>query len=880
MVGKKKDLVYRHTELLFQFAQAPTETIPRFLRTSRRGLTDIEAERRLKEYGTNEIAREKSDSVFSLIFKALWNPFNLLVSSLALVSYLTGDLRAAILMSAMVVLSAGITLFQGFRSGRAVDSLRAMVTSSATAIRRTVSSESDSHLPGSQREIPMSQLVPGDIIRLSAGDMIPADVRLLTAKHLFVSQAGVTGESLPVEKSAEPFKTITQDLAEIRNICFMGTNIVSGSATAAIIKTGSETFVGSLAKSVVGQSVVTSFDRGIRRFVNLMLIFMAVMVPLVFLINGFTKHNWSDAFLFAIAVAVGLTPEMLPMILTVNLAKGAMAMARKKVVVKKLNAIQNFGAMNILCTDKTGTLTQHEVIVGGSVDAMGKDDATVMHLAYLNSFFQTGLRNFMDEAVVLHVRNTAQNLTEGRTLPYTLIDEVPFDFERKCMSVLIEHKDGLRQLICKGAVEEVLQHCVAFQTLGTRIPMCTEKRNHIYETAKELNRKGLRILAVAVKEMPSTQDDCSASDETHLTLLGYISFLDPPTKDSALLAIRALSNYGIAVKILTGDNERVTARVAAEVGLPSEKFLLGHQIEGMSNDELRHAVEEITIFAKLNPAHKQRIVQVLRKAGYVVGFLGDGINDAPALRAADVGISVNNAVDVAKESADIILLEKDLLVLEEGVVEGRKVFGNIIKYIKMGASSNFGNVFSVLGASCFLPFLPMMPVQLLTQNFLYDISQAGIPFDQVDREYLEKPRRWEIGDIGRFMLFMGPISSLFDYATFSLMWFYFGANHPEIQNLFQSGWFIEGLLSQTLIVHIIRTRKIPFFQSRASIALSLTTASVMTAGIWIPFSQFGRSLGFVPLPWAYFPWLIVILMSYCVLAQLAKTWFIRKFGYN
>ncbi len=607
-----------------------------------------------------------------------------------------------------------------------------------------------------------------------------------------------------------------------------------------------------------------------------MICFLLVIVPLVFVINGVTKGNWAEAFLFAVAIAVGLTPEMLPMIVTANLAKGALAMAKKKVIVKRLNAIQNFGAMDVLCTDKTGTLTEEFVVYGDSYDPFGLKDDSVLRFACLNSRFQNGLKNFLDIALIEH----------SWTIPiskqfqeYRLIDELPFDFERKRMSVFLEHQNKSRVFICKGAVEEVIALCHTAKRGDAIIPMDSRVQESCLSTAKLLNERGLRIIAIATKKMPSSVNSCDLYDEKDLTLLGYTAFLDPPTKESARAAVQALTKYGVTVKVLTGDNERVTSKVAKDVGLDGESILLGHEISSMSDRELQSAIEKTTIFAKLTPDQKQRVIHGLRDRGHVVGFIGDGINDAPALRAADVGISVNNAVDIAKEAADIILLEKDLLVLEQGVIEGRKVFGNIIKYIKMGASSNFGNVFSMLGASCFLPFLPMLPIQMLTQNLLYDFSQLGIPLDQVDEEYLVKPRKWEISGIKRFMLFMGPVSSLFDYATFALLWFIFKANSPASQSIFQSGWFVEGLLSQTMIVHLIRTRKIPFLQSTASKPLLITTALVMGIGILLPFSSFGKGLGFVSLPWLFFPWLLVILASYCVLTQIMKSWFTKRYGY-
>ena len=857
-----REFTYRLARRLYRHAQRSPDEVFRSLRSSVDGLTQTQVEERQDLYGPNEVAGGARFTAFYFLLKAFRNPFNYLICTLAVVSYLTDDLRAAVVMATMVVLSVVLTFVQELRSSRAAERLSAMVQTNATVIRR----EKDGSLKGNQ-EVPLADLVPGDIVRLSAGDLIPADVRLIAAKTLMVNQSALTGETMPVEKDAYPDADLSnKQLPELRNICFMGSSISSGAATAIIIHTGQRTYLGSIAKTILRARVETNFDRGIHQFTNLMLKFMVVMVPLVFFINGLTKGSWSEAFLFAVAVAVGLTPEMLPMIVTVNLAKGAMAMSKKKVIVKRLNAIQNFGAMDVLCTDKTGTLTEDLLIFGGAFDTRGNSNEEVLRYAYLNSYFQTGLKNFLDLALIKHAEEKFAQTAQGSQL----IDELPFDFSRKRMSVLVDDQNGKRVLICKGAIEEVLSSCALTPA---------DHAEHL-SIAKRLGDQGFRAVAIASKNFPASRDSCELSDEQDLVLLGYVGFLDPPIKESAATAIQALARYGVAVKILTGDNERVTANVAKSVGLNTDRVVLGHEIAAMTDAELQIAAETSTIFAKLTPDQKQRVIRALQGAGHVVGFIGDGINDAPALRAADVGISVNNAVDIAKESADIILLEKSLLVLEEGVIEGRKVFGNIIKYIKMGASSNFGNVFSMLGASCLLPFLPMMPVQMLTQNLLYDFSQAAIPLDRVDEEYLKKPRKWEIGDIRKFMFFLGPVSSLFDYATFAVMWFYFKANHVAVQSLFQSGWFVEGLLSQTLIVHMIRTRQIPFIQSRASGALLLTTALVMAAGVYLPFSHYGASLGFVPLPLAYFPWLIGILLSYCALAHVVKTWFISKFGYQ
>jgi P-type Mg2+ transporter len=877
---KTSELVFRSLNFYLDIAQHDPVFALGMLHAFPEGLVPEEVDVRLKQCGLNEVVHEKRAEWHVRLMKTFYNPFILLLIVLAAISFATDDVPGGTIISIMVLVSVILTFSQEHRSSQAAERLRAMVTNKVTVTRRTgvieVSGHEKHEWVSQKIDIPIGLLVPGDIVHLSAGDMIPADLRLLSAKDLFISQSALTGEAMPVEKSAQNEKVATYGLLEQKNICFTGSSVVSGTATAVALKTGGNTYFGSLAKSIVGQRVLTSFDKGINRFTWLMIRFMLVMVPLVFVINGFAKGSWLEAFMFAVAVAVGLTPEMLPMIVTVNLAKGALAMSKKKVIVKRLNSIQNFGAMNVLCTDKTGTLTQDKVILEKYVDPEGSPSDHVLKYAYLNSFYQTGLKNLLDRAVLEHVEmNRSLNIFSD----YRKIDEIPFDFSRRRMSVVVEEKNSRHVLICKGALEEVLAVSSRAEIDGKVTDLDDGFRRVIKKVAHLINEDGLRVIAVGYKEMPNTHVDYNVRDEFGLILLGFIAFLDPP-KETAAQAIRALNQYGVQVKVLTGDNDIVTRKICKEVGLPVERILLGHEIDQMTDADLADVTEQVNVFAKLTPAQKQKIILAMHSKGHVVGFMGDGINDAPALRAADVGISVDNAVDIAKESADIILLEKSLLVLEEGVIEGRKVFGNIIKYIKMGASSNFGNMFSVLGASLMLPFLPMLPVQILVQNLLYDLSQTAIPFDRVDEEYLAQPRRWEIGDIGRFMLFIGPISSIFDYSTFALMWYFFGANNPAKQGLFQSGWFVEGLLSQTLIVHMIRTRKIPFLQSRAAFPLALTTTIIMGVGIFVPFSPLASKIGLVALPMAYFPFLVVTLLAYALLTQVMKVWFIRKYGYN
>ncbi|WP_442782043.1 magnesium-translocating P-type ATPase [Collimonas fungivorans] len=883
-----KDVPPSLAETLSSAARVDISELFQTLHSRADGLTEAEADAIRASAGPNEVEHEKPISKWVHLWQCYKNPFNLLLTVLAAVSYLTEDMKATIVIGSMVVLSTMMRFIQESRSNTAADKLKAMVSNTATVLRHDLAEDIAEealryfdvtlHPKGARRiELPIKKLVPGDIVQLSAGDMIPADLRLLTAKDLFISQAAMTGESLPVEKFVAHRGTATSNPLELDNLCFMGTNVVSGSATAIVVTTGNRTYFGALAERVTATDrTPTAFQSGVNKVSWLLIRFMMVMTPVVFLLNGYTKGDWVEAFLFAMSIAVGLTPEMLPMIVTSTLAKGAVALSRKKVIVKRLDAIQNFGAMDVLCTDKTGTLTQDKIFLERHTDILGEQDDLVLEYAYLNSHYQTGLKNLLDVAVLEHAELQREMALASA---YRKVDEIPFDFQRRRMSVVVSEREDHHELICKGAVEEIVSVCTHARHNGQVVPFTKELLQEIYETTSSLNAEGLRVVAVAAKDLPPTKEVYGVADESDLVLIGYIAFLDPP-KESTKPALDALKAHGITVKILTGDNELVTAKICRQVGLAVDGMLLGNDVEKMSDAELAMAVDTTTVFAKLSPTHKERIVRVLHDKGHVVGFMGDGINDAPALRAADIGISVDTAVDIAKEAADIILLEKSLMVLEEGVLEGRKTFANMLKYIKMTASSNFGNVFSVLVASAFLPFLPMLPLHLLVQNLLYDISQITIPFDNVDKEFLEKPQRWNAGEIGRFMVFFGPISSIFDITTFALMWYIFGANTPEHQTLFQSGWFIEGLLSQTLIVHMIRTRKIPFFQSRASWALMSMTLIIMMVGILLPMSPLAHYFKLQALPLTYFPWLLLILVAYAVLTQAMKGWYARRYGWQ
>jgi len=874
----------RNGDILRDAASKEIADVLPLLDTTAAGLTSAAAAERMAQYGPNEVGQEKKHDWLWRIWVAVRNPLVVLLTVLAVITFVTAedatDTIGGWVMVAMVVLGVSLRFIQETKADNAAAKLKAMIKVTATVVR-----------DGQVIEIPLRELVPGDVVKLSAGDMIPGDARLLAAKDLFLIQATLTGESLPVEKSAAPDPRPNVQPIEHTNLCFLGTSVESGSATAVILATGGQTYFGKLATTLAGHQVETAFDKGIKKFTWLMIRFMAVMVPVVFVVNGIINHDWKEAFLFALAVAVGLTPEMLPMIVSVCLSKGAMTMSKKKVIVKRLNSIQNFGAMDVLCTDKTGTLTIDHVILELHCDVFKNESDAVLRDAYLISHFQTGLKNVLDRAV-LKYKELHGELGIDK---YRMVDEIPFDFSRRMMSVAIETPTGERQLITKGAPEAVFAKCTHFESDGEIIPMEPILTGDLIQQVNDLSEDGFRVLAVATKKL-GDQTSFSKSDESDLVLVGYLAFLDPP-KDTSAKAITALRQHGITVKVITGDNDLVTRKVCTEVGINADKILLGNQVETMTDAQLAEAVETMDVFARQSPMHKKRIVQALQKKGHVVGFMGDGINDAPALRAADVGISVDTAVDIAKESADMILLEKNLMVLEEGVLEGRKVFANILKYIRMGASSNFGNMFSVLGASAWLPFLPMQPIQVLTNNLLYDFSQVPIPTDNVGVGVVAKPRPWQMGEIAKFIVFIGPISSIFDYTTYALMWFVFKCSHldlaapPELAAryahpadadhtyaaaLFGTAWFVESLMTQTLIVHVIRTNLIPFIQSRASWQLTMTTILIMAIGAWLPFSPLSPYLGFVPLPWQFWPLLALTLVCYVGLTQVIKSWMVKK----
>ncbi len=828
------------------------------LGSSSNGLSSAEASGRLLRYGPNSVAEGPRHARLRLFVRALVNPLVILLVALASISFATGDIRSGVVIIAMIILGVSLRFYQEARADAAAEKLRAMIQLTATVLR-----------DGEPREEPLASIVPGDVVLLSAGDMIPADLRILTCRDLFVSQATLTGESLPVEKSVDLAGNESQPL-DFRNLCFLGTSVDSGSATGLVVATGRSTYLGSIATSLAAEPEPTSFDRGIARFTWLMIRFIAVMVPLVFVINGFTKHDWKEAFFFALAIAVGLTPEMLPMIVSVCLSRGAMLMSAKRVIVKRLDSIQNLGAMDILCTDKTGTLTRDHVVLERHCDVACNEDDGVLALAYLNSHFQTGLKSLLDRAVLEH-----RELHQDVEIPkWSKVDEIPFDFARRMMSVVVRTPEGIHRLIAKGAPEAVIDRCTHFELDGEVMPLEALLLEDLREEHESLAREGFRVLALAYRNFGS-RETFSREDESQLILRGYMAFLDPP-KETAAQALAALGAHGVAVKILTGDNEVLSRKICHDVGLRTETVLLGKDVERLSDAELGEAAERATLFARMTPAHKQRVIHALKDRRHAVGFLGDGINDSPALRAADVGISVDTGVDIAKEAADIILLEKSLMVVSDGVIEGRKVFCNILKYVRMGASSNFGNMFSVLGVSLFLPFLPMAPLQILTNNLLYDFSQVPIPTDHVDAELVAVPRPWSMHEITRFILFIGPCSSIFDYTTYLMMLFVFNCWDPSQASLFQTGWFVESLLTQTLIIHVIRTNRIPFLQSRASPALIATTIGIIATGMWLPSSFLGPALGMTALPGLYWPLLALTLFSYVVLTQGVKLWLLHR----
>lgn len=863
------------------------------LGSSCKGLNENEVQIAREKYGDNRITHGKKRSIISDCFSAFINPFTGILIVLAIVSAVTDIFMAepgessantVIIITAMILISGILRFVQEKRSGNAAENLLNMIETTTCVQRESIG----------KVEIPLEDVVVGDIVHLSAGDMIPADMRIVYAKDLFLSQSALSGESASVEKVSARFKDFEGTVIMAPNLAFMGTNVVSGSAIGIVIATGDDTIFGDIAKTVNQKQPKTTFEKGVSSVSWLLIRFMAVMVPVVLFVNGFTKGDWMEATLFAISVGVGLTPEMLPMIVTTCLAKGAVAMSKEKTIIKNLNSIQNLGSINILCTDKTGTLTQDKVVLQYHLNIDGHDDNRVLKHGFLNSYYQTGLKNLMDVAIIERTKFEKENDSNlaGLSSEYNKIDEIPFDFERRRMSVVVSDSTGKTQMITKGAVEEMLLVSKYAECEGKVMPLTDELKKYILDKVNQLNEDGMRVIAVAQKTNPSPIGAFSVKDESDMVLIGYLAFLDPP-KESTSKAIKALNEHGVEVKILTGDNDKVTKCICRQVGIPTDKILLGEDLEQMNDDQLSNVVMNINVFAKLSPQQKTRVIKVLRDKGNSVGYMGDGINDATAMKASDVGISVDTAVDIAKESADVILLEKDLMVLEKGIVEGRKTYANMIKYIKMTASSNFGNMFSVLIASAFLPFIPMMSIHLLLLNLIYDLSCIAIPWDNVDSEYLQSPRKWEAKSIGKFMFWLGPISSIFDISTYLFMYFFIcpmmcqGKLFNQISDLamkdyyialFQTGWFIESMWSQTTVIHMIRTEKLPFIQSRASLPVIFFTIIALFVSCIIPITFIGKAIGMVQLPYVYFILLVITIALYMVLITIFKKIFIKRYN--
>jgi Mg2+-importing ATPase len=839
----------------FDYVTVPIEAVFEKLNTSAKGLSEAEAKRRLAEYDYNEPARKKKRTILFQILSKFFNPLVIVLLIIAAFSLFFGEKISAILIILMAIMSVFLSFFQEYRAGKEAEKLGEMVRATATVYRN-----------GKAKEVKIREIAPGDIVDLFAGDMVPADLRIISCKDLFINQASLTGESFPIEKVAEPIHPESKAVSELTNVAFMGSSVVSGTGLGVVVKTGVATQFGELSRNLAAIVIESGFDKGIRRFTWLMIRFMLFLVVFIFGINALLKGNFVEALLFSLAVAVGLTPEMLPMLVAINLSKGAIAMSKKQVIVKRLNSIQNFGAMDVLCTDKTGTLTLDRIVLERHCDVVRKENDDVLRFAYINSFYQTGLRNILDRAILNHGKLLVKQ--------YKKVDEVPFDFSRKIMSVVVE-MDGKHTIVTKGAPEEIFKRCAKFELDGEIFDMQDLILTDLEEEYNDLSTEGFRVLAVAYKNVENKKDVYSKDDEQGLILKGYVAFLDPP-KPSVKKTIEVLKSLGIEFKILTGDNELVTKKICSEVGLDVQGLISGDEVEKASDGTLGELVKTTSVFARLSPIQKERIVNALHRNNHIVGFLGDGINDALALKASDVGISVNNAVDIAKESADIILLKKSLMALRDGVIEGRRTFGNILKYIKMGSSSNFGNMFSMTGASLFLPFLPMLPIQILLNNFLYDLSQVAIPSDEVDSEYLLESRPWNVEYIKKFMVFIGPISSIFDFVTFGVLLFIFRASEP----LFRTGWFLESLCTQTLVIHIIRTGKVPFIESKPSQFLMFTSIYIVTIGLIIPFTPLGKFFGFVAPPLTYFIALFLIVVTYLFAVQMGKKWFIKKYGYE
>ena len=835
-----------------------------------KGLSNEQVENRLSTYGKNEMKQKKQKKWYNYLLDSLLSPFNIILMGITIILIYTDIILTSppsyaniIVILVLVLASTLLEFFEVYNSNKAAEKLKDLVATTCTVIRNET-----------KIKIPLNEITIGDVILLSAGDIIPADVRVLEAKDLYITQSSLTGESDSVKKSSSTELSSIDEIESITDldtICFMGTNVTSGSGKAIVIKTGDSTYFGKVANTITSGKPITSFQKGINNLSKLLIRFMLILIPITFLLNN-AKHGSLTAFTFSVAIAIGITPLLLPVILSSSLSKGAVKMSKKKTIVKRLDSIQSFGSMNILCTDKTGTLTEDNIVLEKYLDIKGNEDKKILEYVFLNSYFQTGLKGNIDEAVIKRAEKEEINVIASK---YKKIDEIPFDFSRRRLSVIVS--DGTsKKLITKGAIEEILSVCTTVNYKDTISPITSDIKNNILSISKNLNIQGMRVIGVCQKTDIENISEFSVKDESKMTFLGFIGFLDPP-KESAKSAIERLNSYGIRVMVLTGDNEYVTRAICEKVNISTKRILTGNKVDKLSDMALLRLLRSTNVLAKLSPIQKARIVRLLRESGNIVGYMGDGINDAPSLTNAEVGISVDTAVDIAKETADIILLEKDLHVLVDGVVEGRKTFGNLLKYIKMAVSFNFGEVLSVLIASILLPFIPITPIQLLVQSLLYDFGQLSLPLDHVDKEYLEKPRRWNLTSIKNFMLFMGPASSIFDLLVFSILWYGFKLRAPDVA-LFQTIWFSYGVVSNLVGLHVIRTSKIPFFQSHASKSVYLSSIILSIVALIIPFTFIGNFIGLVALPLKYIALIITIPILYCFLALFVKKLYIKKYG--
>jgi Mg2+-importing ATPase len=861
---KKSNFTYNHARRLYRAAQKKPDELFQTFKSSYKGLTKNEVEERLKLFGENLSEDHKDAFSFFLLLKAIRNPVNYLIFGVAIVSFFTGNERASILMFCVTLFSIIITFIQELRFKKVVNKLLTMSLPNVTVIRNyLISNQKTTQPPSPNHEIPITELVPGDIVRIAAGDIIPADIRLLSSKNLLVNQSVLTGETIPVDKDSEFDDALLKNLPDLKNICFLGSSVVNGTGIGIVIHTGFESYVNSIAKQQKIKKE-TSFDNGAHTFVVRTIKFMLIMIPLTFIFHLIAKGSWIDGILFALTITVSLTPKSLPLTITGNLSRAALNMLKKRMVVKHLTAIENLGGMDILCTDKTGTLTEDLSVCGGAFNLEHKSNDTVMLYAYLNSYFQTSLKNHLDFALINHANKYRFDLHLPK---YEYIDELPYDEKRKRISILVKYKDESTLLICKGALEDILPVCIS-----------NDSSSHL-SMVQKINELGCHSVAIAYKKFSDSKINCQIEDEIDFQLIGYVTFLDPPVKKGIPELLKSLEENGVSIKIMTGDNHWDAAKVAKEVGLKTGKIILGSHIDSLTDDELKNAITKSNLFAKLSPDHKQRLVTCFQDLGHTVGYMGDGINDVPALFSSDVGISVNNAVSTAKESSDIVLLEKDLFVILEGIIEGRKAFLNIDKYIKITAITKFSSLISILGSSFLLPFLPLKPIQMLIQNILYDFSQAGIPFDKVEKKLIEKPSKWEFTEIQKLRFTFGPVLAVFDFATFILMWHYFKTNVPKTQGIFQSAWLIESLISQSLVIHLFHTNlnnlsnlfKKPSF---------LTTLAALMIGIYFPYSPAANLFGFSQLPYMFFVFLLLIIFIYCITIILLKLWLNKNHGFQ